>query len=125
MILLHTHRHLSALSEVVDLDVVVLLVFASGRFRFTETPLAMDFTVRVPGLVAVGADATTGIFLFGALWNANALGFATLRLANLSSSAVDLRARVQAVQAHYLLDVFEFVLLFQGLKRKGGLVGKN
>lgn len=88
------YRHVPALSVVIDLDVVVLLVLARGRLGIAQATLTVDLAIRVPGLIAVGAHATTQILLLGALRDADALGLSALGLADLASAATDLGAGV-------------------------------
>lgn len=62
-----------ALSVVVDVDVRVLGAAATFVLSVAKAALTMNLAVASPRLVAVGANLTARIVLFGALGNANAL----------------------------------------------------
>jgi hypothetical protein len=65
-------------------------VSAQGIFGVAQASLAMNFTVRFPGFIAVGANLATWVGFGWAFWDADATGFPILRHAGFTSRAVDL-----------------------------------
>lgn len=75
----NTHRHLSALAVILDMNVLIGGTLAPGVTGVAEAARLIDLAVASEGLVVVGADLATRIDLRVADLHANALGHALFR----------------------------------------------
>jgi hypothetical protein len=64
-------------------------VSAQGIFRVAQASLAMNFTVRFPGFIAVGANLATWVSFGRAFWDADTSGFSILRHAGFTGRAMN------------------------------------
>lgn len=75
----NTHRHLSALAVILNVDVQIIGAFTPGVTGVAEATCLIDLAVAAEGLVVVGAYLATGIDLLVADLHANALSRTFLR----------------------------------------------